>query len=669
MSLENYSFFCGRFYPRSEKKSLFLIFLYISPMIFIVIKLERSGLKFIFAKIRVFCNIFNEILLSNKSDIMKRISLLQYFIIIILSPWMTVLSQDIPDTATIPDQVLDSLRNKGVILGDFQKKPEIALSLSQAVKFLQQRYQPHNWNNTSDPLRMAIGQLIFNASNPPLDSTEYLLRQFPYDSLSIPWDKFYIWEPMRIRIPVQTVQAEDVQNGPAVVRDTNVVLNETDSLLLPSVPAPRFKVVTVHKDTSIMVVIDTLHEVTSSYAGFPFKNFNYPYQSDSIEVAVKELLKYIDERDSSVVYFTGIDKQVTPVWLNSRSDKYVRYWLKNDLKDSVTVWIGNPARDTFGLYLEKEVTFRRPPKQGNYSDAWINVKEVDKSKLLEVQKVYIKPHYWKDRLEANFIMSQAALSNWVKGGENSLSTSMDITEYANYENKTLNLSSNNFFRIKLGFLKSGSNPVRKNLDLIETNSKLNHKAFGKFDFSGILLFKTQIAPGYNYNTEPDPTKVSKFFNPAILTVGFGLDYKPDKNTSLNFSPLSYKGTYMTDTTLDVTLYGIPRGKRSMNEAGISLLVTNEFKPVKSVVITNRLQLFTNYIDNPQNIDVDWEMIATASLNWFTDVRFNAHLIYDDDTKSPVIKDDKPVLNPDGTPKKTARVQFKEMLGLSVVFRF
>ncbi|MBK7711612.1 MAG: DUF3078 domain-containing protein [Bacteroidales bacterium] len=236
------------------------------------------------------------------------------------------------------------------------------------------------------------------------------------------------------------------------------------------------------------------------------------------------------------------------------------------MNDSVTVWIGNPSRDTFGLYLEKEVTFRRPLKQGNYSDARINVKEIDKSKLLEVQKVYIKPHYWKDRLEANFIMSQSALSNWVRGGENSFSTSMDITEYANYENKSLNLSSNNFFRLKLGFLKSGNNPVRKNLDLIETNSKLNHKAFGKFDFSGILLFKTQIARGYNYSTT-DPTEVSRFMNPATLTLGFGLDYKPNKTTSVNFSPLSYKGTYMTDTTLDVTLYGIPRGKRQCMSLG------------------------------------------------------------------------------------------------------
>jgi hypothetical protein len=63
------------------------------------------------------------------------------------------------------------------------------------------------------------------------------------------------------------------------------------------------------------------------------------------------------------------------------------------------------------------------------------------------------------------------------------------------------------------------------------------------------------------------------------------------------------------------------------------------------------------------------MIATASLNWFTDVRLNTHLIYDDDTKTPVLdKDKKPVLV-DGKPKKTARAQFKELLGFSFIFRF
>jgi hypothetical protein len=91
------------------------------------------------------------------------------------------------------------------------------------------------------------------------------------------------------------------------------------------------------------------------------------------------------------------------------------------------------------------------------------------------------------------------------------------------------------------------------------------------------------------------------------------------------------------------------------------MLSNEFKPVPTVTIINRLQLFTNYIHNPQNIDVDWEMIVTARLNWFTDVRFNTHLIFDDDTKTDKMDE--------GVIKKTARIQFKEMLGFSLYFRF
>jgi len=103
---------------------------------------------------------------------------------------------------------------------------------------------------------------------------------------------------------------------------------------------------------------------------------------------------------------------------------------------------------------------------------------------------------------------------------------------------------------------------------------------------------------------------------------------------------------------------------------MSFLISNEYKPFKNVTMTNRLQLFTNYTHNPQNIDVDWEMILTASLNWFTDVRVNTHLIFDDDTKTVEYdKENKPVPGSDGKPKKTARIQFKELLGFSFIFRF
>ncbi len=87
-------------------------------------------------------------------------------------------------------------------------------------------------------------------------------------------------------------------------------------------------------------------------------------------------------------------------------------------------------------------------------------------------------------------------------------------------------------------------------------------------------------------------------------------------------------------------------------------------------MTNRVQFFSNFISKPQNVDVDWEVIMTTSLNWFTDLRLNAHLIYDDNTLLPVYdSDDKPVMGSDGVQKKSPRVQFKELLGVSFVFRF
>jgi hypothetical protein len=356
--------------------------------------------------------------------------------------------------------------------------------------------------------------------------------------------------------------------------------------------------------------------------------------------------------------------------MNSKPDKVIRYWLKNEFSDSVTIWIANPSRNTIALYLEQGVNFRRPVQQHNYSKAKVDLQLPDYSKLLSLKNIIIRPQYWKFRKETSFILSQAALSNWVQGGDNSISTSLDATCYADYNNVALKLSSNNFIRLNLGFLKTGGITLRKNIDLLETNSKFNHKAFGKVDFSAIMLFKTQVAPGYDYSSEPS-VLVSKFMNPAVLTIGFGLDYKPYKSTSLNFSPVSFKATWVTDTAhIDQTKYGIAKNRKSLIEPGASFMITNEFKPLKTVSIINRLQLFTNYIHNPQNVDVDWEMITSASLNWFTEVRLDTHLIFDDDTKTPELdKNKNPVLLPNGKVKKTARAQFKEVFGISFVFRF
>jgi hypothetical protein len=392
-----------------------------------------------------------------------------------------------------------------------------------------------------------------------------------------------------------------------------------------------------------------------------------------MEVALKSLSDYLIARDSSEINFNSVSGAVIPVWRNSKSGVMARYWLRNEFSDSVTVWIGSTGRDSIGLFLEEGIMFRRPSKQTNISDAQLNLKKINSAKLQAVNKMYIKPDYWKFRTEAAFVLNQAFLSNWVKGGESSVSTTLDITGYADYNNKNLLLSSNNFGRIKYGLVYTDKQGVRKNLDLIETNSKLNHKAFGKFDFSGTVLFKTQMTVGrtyFKYNDKDTSIVASKFMNPATLTIGLGLDYKPNKTTSINFAPLTYKGTFVPDTAnIDQTKYGIPKDKKSLNEPGVSLQVTNEFKPYKTITIINRLQLFTSYIHNPQNIDIDWEMIASAKLNWFTEVRLNTHLIYDDDTKTAKLDDNGNPVMENGKPVKSAKAQFKELIGFSIVFKF
>ena len=92
--------------------------------------------------------------------------------------------------------------------------------------------------------------------------------------------------------------------------------------------------------------------------------------------------------------------------------------------------------------------------------------------------------------------------------------------------------------------------------------------------------------------------------------------------------------------------------------------------MEDMTMSNTLRLFSNFLNNPQNIDVDWEMIVDKKISWFLTIRLNLHLIYDDDTRFPVFdSNDQPVLLPDGSQKKSPRAQFQEFLGLSVLFVF
>lgn len=240
---------------------------------------------------------------------------------------------------------------------------------------------------------------------------------------------------------------------------------------------------------------------------------------------------------------------------------------------------------------------------------------------------------------------------------------------ATYNNKEANSQWINNMRINFGTLRTAEKGFRKNNDLWEINSKYNQNAWGKIGMSASFYMKNQLAKGYDYPNDSVP--VSKFLNPTTLTIGLGAEYKPFKNTTINLAPLSYRNTFVLDTAaIDQTKHGIEEGKRSKQEMGTQVVIYNKFSPYKDLSFENKIRLFSSYLNNPQNVDVDWELIMDQKINWFFSIRLNLHLIYDDDVLFSVLDSEgAALLLPDGTEKKVARTQFKEFIGLSLQFKF
>ncbi|MEA1887177.1 MAG: DUF3078 domain-containing protein [Bacteroidota bacterium] len=577
------------------------------------------------------------------------------------------------------------------------KSRDVHFNTDQATDYLSEWYESDLWNSKDDPLRKSIKRLLFEATSDPMYLAEDFIRHYDWAKIKIPASNFFMWDTIRIPIPSKNGQkkykAKDEEIFDPLLADSVLSINDTVDLYeagdtsiisgdsIVNVDPGDFKNIfiqtdkeqaaypkTEKHDSIIIVISDTLNKVISSNPEFPFLYYDYPLEGDSIHSAIRTVMNYIEKNDSSRVIFTGSRSSI-PVWLSNNSPRLTRLWLKNEWNEEVSAWVGSTSRDSIDIVVERGVHFRRLHKTTNIADARINLKTIDNSRLAETRKIDVKPQYWKFLSEASFVFNQAMIKNWVKGGESNVSTLLDITGIVNYNNKEKKMMWDNKARIKFGLIASPESGIRKNVDNLDLISKFNNKAFGKFDFSATMLFKTQLAYGYKYPN--DSVVVSKFFNPASLTLGLGLDYKPNDNTSINFAPLSYKGTFVPDTAMiDPTNHGLQADQKSKHEPGISAQISHKTTIFNEIKLVNNVRLFTNYIHNPLNIDIEWELIATTKLNWFTDIRLNTHLIYDDDTLMPVMnEDDEQVLNPDGSPKKVPMIQFKELIGLSIIFRF
>jgi len=183
-----------------------------------------------------------------------------------------------------------------------------------------------------------------------------------------------------------------------------------------------------------------------------------------------------------------------------------------------------------------------------------------------------------------------------------------------------------------------------------------------------MNIKTQMAPGYNYPN--DSVKISTFLAPAYLLAAVGMDYKPNPFTSAFLAPATGRLIFVNDQALaNMGAFGVDPGATTKGEfGGYTRLIysRNDFRIelLKNVAFTTKLDLFSNYLHKPQNIDISWETLTAFKVNKYIGVNFTTHLVYDDDTRVAIDNNDDGVVDGYGP-----RVQFKEILGVGFVYQF
>jgi len=266
---------------------------------------------------------------------------------------------------------------------------------------------------------------------------------------------------------------------------------------------------------------------------------------------------------------------------------------------------------------------------------------------------------WTKGLKMAFNLSQVSLTNWAAGGQNSFAINGLLNSFARY--KMDKISWENTLDLGYGIIKQGVNDFFKADDKLEFNTKLGYGISEKTAIAGLVNFKSQMAPGYP--SPDDMNLISDLLAPGYLIAAIGLDIKPCDHFSLFLSPVASKMTFvMNEMLADAGAFGVNPGENFRGEFGGYIRMTYGRDLVENVNLQTKLDLFSNYLNNPQYIDVNWEVLLMMKINKFLSASINTNLIYDRDIDIGKDTNNDGELNDFGP-----RVQFKELIGVGLTF--
>lgn len=252
----------------------------------------------------------------------------------------------------------------------------------------------------------------------------------------------------------------------------------------------------------------------------------------------------------------------------------------------------------------------------------------------------------------NLVFNQASFTNWNSGGNNNIGILGKINYNLSYKNRRHFWDNN--VQLGYGFVSNSGQSTRKTEDFINFLTNYGYELGGHYFLSAGFQFLSQFTPGYNYALTPAPhfdDRISRFMSPAYVNLGLGVSYNPNEDFQLIVRPVSGKFTIVNDPLLQKAgRYGLEYDGQSLRkELGAMANVLFRLKIYKDINLVNQLNLFSNYLESPERVDIGYNGILNFKVNRFISTLISFDVLYDHD--------------------QIQRTQLKQTLGVGFIYNF
>lgn len=206
---------------------------------------------------------------------------------------------------------------------------------------------------------------------------------------------------------------------------------------------------------------------------------------------------------------------------------------------------------------------------------------------------------------------------WVKGGDKSALGVKAILDY-NFDQKKGKINWLNSLRARYGVTRSTSTNDKfvKNDDYFNFSSTYGKEFRKSWSFAGFLSVESQFD--------------HFFMTPGYIKVGPGVLYKPNAHFSMLVSPLMANiTTKLAPSLKNVKAFGVDSAKTTAFGLGAFVQANLNYDLGKNVNYKSVVTAYSNYLDHPGNVILDWSNLFTFTVNKYIGATISLNARYND----------------------------------------